>query len=158
MKFTCALLSVKNIEVSKKFYQEVMQQKIALDFGANVTFEGNFVLQSGFAELVGFDKHDIKKNANNFELYFEESDLDSFIKHLKGFPKIKYVHPMKEYPWGQRVIRFYDPDMHIIEVGESMEFVIRRFLKQGLSVEETAAKTMHPIELVKRYAEFEKLS
>jgi len=26
-------------------------------------------------------------------------------------------------PWGQRVIRFYDPDMHIVEVGESLESV-----------------------------------
>lgn len=154
MKFTCPLIAVKNIEVSKKFYQEVLQQKIVLDFGANVTFEGNFVLQSGFAELVGFDKRSIKKNANNFELYFEEEDLDAFMKNLQKNPKIKYLHPLKEYPWGQRVIRFYDPDSHIIEVGESMEHVIKRFLKQGMSIEETAEKTMHPIDMVKKYAEF----
>jgi catechol 2,3-dioxygenase-like lactoylglutathione lyase family enzyme len=156
MKFTCNLLAVKNIEASKKFYQEVMQQKIVLDFGANVTFEGNFVLQSGFAELVGLDKREVKRNAHNFELYFEENDLDNFIKHLKNYPKIKFLHPVKEYPWGQRVVRFYDPDLHIIEVGESMEFVIRRFIRQGLTVEQTAEVTMHPIELVKRYAELEK--
>jgi len=40
--------------------------------------------------------------------------------------------------------------MHIIEVGESMEIVIKRFLKQGLSVEETANRTMHPIEYVRK--------
>ncbi|MEW9121058.1 MAG: hypothetical protein AB2421_00005 [Thermotaleaceae bacterium] len=51
---------------------------------------------------------------------------------------------------GQRVIRFYDPDMHIIEVGESMETVVKGFIKQGLSIEETAERTQHPIEFVKR--------
>lgn len=54
-----------------------------------------------------------------------------------------------EYPWGQRVIRFYDPDMHIIEVGEPMENVVKRFIDQGLSVEETSKRTQHPIEFVK---------
>lgn len=46
-----------------------------------------------------------------------------------------------EHSWGQRVVRIYDPDGHMIEVGESMEYVAKRFLKDGMSVEETAAKT-----------------
>ena len=150
MKFTCPLIAVNDIEVSKKFYKEILHQKIILDFGANVTFEGNFALQENFAELVGFNKNDMVQGSKNFELYFEEDDLDSFVKHLKNNSGIKYIHDVKEYNWGQRVIRFYDPDMHMIEVGESMENVIKRFLNQGLSVEETAKRTMHPIEFVKK--------
>lgn len=150
MKFTCPLIAVKDIEVSKKFYQEVLHQKIILDFGANVTFEGNFALQANFAELVGFNKNDMVQGSKNFELYFEVEDLDNFVKNIKENPEIKYVHDVKEYHWGQRVIRFYDPDMHMIEVGESMESVIKRFLKQGLSVEETAKRTLHPIEFVRK--------
>ena len=50
---------------------------------------------------------------------------------------------------GQRVIRFYDPDMHIIEVGESMLTVVKRFISQGLSIEETAERTQHPIEFIR---------
>lgn len=150
MKFTAPLIAVNDIEVSKKFYKEVLHQKIILDFGANVTFEGNFALQANFAELVGFNKNDMVQGSKNFELYFEEEDLDSFVKHLKKSSEIKYVHDVKEYDWGQRVIRFYDPDMHMIEVGESMEIVIKRFLKHGLSVEETAKRTMYPIEFVRK--------
>ena len=81
-------------------------------------------------------------------MYFEEEQFEEFIDRLKGY-KISYVHDVVEYPWGQRVIRFYDPDMHIIEVGESMETVVRRFIGQGLSIEETAKRTQHPIEFVK---------
>jgi hypothetical protein len=40
--------------------------------------------------------------------------------------------------------------MHIVEVAESMESVVIRFLKQGLSVEETAERTMFPIDFVKQ--------
>ena len=150
MKFTGPLIAVKDIEVAKKFYTEILHQKIILDFGANVTFAGNFSLQANFAELVGFNKNEMVQGSKSFELYFEEEDLDSFVKQLKNHPEIKYAHDVKEYDWGQRVIRFYDPDMHMIEVGESMEVVIKRFLKQGLSVEETAKRTMHPIEYVRK--------
>ena len=55
---------------------------------------------------------------------------------------------MKEFPWGQRVIRIYDPDRHIVEVGESMKAVVLRLLAEGMSPEETATKTMHPLEFV----------
>lgn len=150
MKFSGPLIAVNDVEISKKFYQEVLHQKIVLDFGINVTFDGHFSIQADFGELVGFDRKEILQGSKSFELYFEEDDLDSFLKHLKGFPDLKYVHDLKEYPWGQRVIRFYDPDRHMIEVGESMEVVVKRFLKQGLSVEETVERTMFPVEFVKK--------
>lgn len=151
MKYCCPLLAVSNMEISKKFYQEVLNQKIIFDIGPNVAFEGSFALQEGYADLVGFDKNEMSQCSKNFELYFEEDDLDSFTKRLEeSTTEIKYVHKIKEYPWGQRVVRFYDPDMHIIEVGENMELVAKRFLKEGLSAEETSAKTMYPIEFIKK--------
>ena len=36
--------------------------------------------------------------------------------------------------------RFYDPDGHLIEVGESMKMVIKRFLDRGMTMEEIAEK------------------
>ena len=55
--------------------------------------------------------------------------------------EIKYIHRLKEYNWGQKAIRIYDPNGHMIEVGESMEYVARRCLESGMSAEETAWKT-----------------
>lgn len=100
-------------------------------------------------------EHEVLSKANNFELYFEEEQFDEFVEQLKSF-EVNYVHDVVEYPWGQRVIRFYDPDKHIIEVGESMETVAKRFISQGLSVEETAERTQHPIEFVKSCLEIER--
>ena len=53
--------------------------------------------------------------------------------------------------WGQRVVRFYDPDGHIIEVGEKLDAVISRFMEQGLSTEETAARMDIPVDFVTAY-------
>ena len=151
MKFACTLIAVSDIEVSKSFYEKVMNQKITMDFGSNVTFEDRFAIDADFAGLTGIKQKDIINRSNNAELYFEEEDLDNFVERLKGFGNIEYVHEVKEHSWGQRVIRFYDPDKHIIEVGESMENVIKRFLKQGLTAEQTATRTMYPIDFVKQF-------
>lgn len=152
MKFKCPLIVVNNIDIAREFYEKVLNQKVKYDFGENVTYEGDFSIQlkSHFANMITINQDDITIKSNNFELYFEEENIESFIERLKDANGIKYIHGLIEHPWGQRVIRFYDPDMHIIEVGESMESVAKRFLNQGLSVEETAKRTQHPIEFVRQ--------
>lgn len=42
----------------------------------------------------------------------------------------------------------YDCDYHIIEIGESMKVIAKRYLAQGMSVEETAKIIQHPVECV----------
>jgi catechol 2,3-dioxygenase-like lactoylglutathione lyase family enzyme len=149
MKFVCPLIAVSNLEVSKRFYQEVLNQKVTLDLGWNVWFSGGFAIQLNFPDIVGIDKASVKSKSHNFELYFEEEDFDGFLEKLKILPNIEYVHLPKKHDWQQRVVRFYDPDKHIIEVGESMSVVAKRFLDQGVSVEETAKIIQHPVEFVR---------
>jgi polyhydroxyalkanoate synthesis regulator protein len=48
-------------------------------------------------------------------------------------------------------MRFYDYDKYIVEVSESMESVAKRFLAQGITVEETAARTMLPVEFLNQF-------
>lgn len=153
MKFTCPLIAVKDLEASKKFYTQVLGQKVGLDLGWNVCFTGGFAIQYNFAEIIGIDEDSVKMQSHNFELYFEEEDFDAFLEKLKAFPDIKYVHPLKKHVWQQRVVRIYDPDMHIIEIGESMTIIAKRYLNQGCSVEETAKIIMHPVDFVKRVKE-----
>lgn len=59
------------------------------------------------------------------------------------------MHPPKKHDWQQRVVRIYDPDYHIIEIGESMAFIAKRYLSQGYSEEETSKIIQHPIEFVR---------
>lgn len=149
MKYSGTLICVADMAKSKDFYQNVLGQKVLMDVGIHVAFENGLSLQADFAELVGVDLP-IRQRANNFELYFEVEDLDAWEAKLKATEGLEFIHASKEYPWGQRVLRFYDFDQYIVEVAESMASVAKRFLAQGMSVEETAQRTMFPIEFIKQ--------
>ena len=61
---------------------------------------------------------DIISENNSCELYFEESNLDAFVEKLERlYPQIQYVNKMMTHSWGQKVVRFYDLDGNLIEVG-----------------------------------------
>ena len=52
------------------------------------------------------------------DLYFEEPDIEGFIERLEAlYPKTEYVNRLLTHSWGQKVVRFYDPDGNLIEVG-----------------------------------------
>lgn len=148
MKYQGTLIAVSNMEKAKHFYENVMEQKVIMDLGVHVSFERGLSLQLNYAELVGVDLQ-MKTQPNNFQLYFEVENLDAWQNKISTIEGIVFIHTAKEYPWGQRVIRFYDYDQHIVEIAESMESVARRFLAEGLSIEETAERTMFPVEFVK---------
>jgi catechol 2,3-dioxygenase-like lactoylglutathione lyase family enzyme len=150
MKFNCPLIVVRDLARSRKFYEEVLGQEVILDFGENITFNGNFSLQTldSWQTFICKPESDIAFGSNSFELYFEEDCFDEFLSKLSVY-SIEYIHSLVQYPWGQRVLRFYDPDRHIIEVGESMACVVRRFYDQGLSIDDISARTQHPVEFVK---------
>lgn len=147
MKYTSTLISVANMEISKRFYQDVMGMKVTADFGDNVTLDDSVVLQTldTWKSFIKAETVILPNNAG--ELYFVEDNIEAFCDHLNAF-EISYVHKLFEHPWGQRVVRFYDPDKHIIEVGERIEAVVLRFIEQGLSAKETAIRMDIPISFV----------
>ena len=147
MKFKSTLIAVKDMGISKRFYHDVLGLNVVADFGANVTLDGGIVLQTldTWKSFIRMDSVSLPNNAG--ELYFEENDMDAFCSHLKNFD-ICYVHELFEHRWGQRVIRFYDPDKHMIEVGEKLDAVVLRFIEQGLSAEETAVRMDIPLDFV----------
>lgn len=151
LKFKCPLLAVTDMEQSIRFYEEVIGDRVAMDFGENVTFEGGFALQEMKTWKSMIHSNVVRRKSNAAELYFEEDDFDAFVKYLSEFPEIKYLHGVEEMPWGQRVVRFYDPDFHIIEVGEAMDAVIKKMLKSGMTVEQVSEKSQFPVEYVKRF-------
>lgn len=126
MRLKNVLLVVKDIEVSKKFYHDLFGLQVVTDFGRNVILTEGLVLQERqlWEEFV---EKEVVLGGNAMELYFEDNDLDAFAEKLEASPyEIRYVNRLMEHDWGQRVIRFYDPDMHLIEVGESLEYVARK--------------------------------
>ncbi len=109
-------------------------------------FQRGLSLQQEFDWLVNLPKDRILHKPNNMELCFEEEHFDDFLQKLNAYPNIEYLGDVVEHSWGQRVVRFYDLDGHIIEVGESMKMVIRRFLDSGMTMEEVSKKMDASIE------------
>ena len=64
---------------------------------------------------------DIIPENNSCELYFEELEIEAFVEKLDSlYPDIQYVNRLMTHSWGQKVIRFYDLDGNLIEVGTPM--------------------------------------
>ncbi|MSS64733.1 VOC family protein [Velocimicrobium porci] len=120
MKLKNVLIVVEDIEKSIAFYKELFGLNVILDNGGNVIMTEGLVLQD--AEIWRrFMERDIIPQNNATELYFEESDIERFVEKLKSYKEpIQYVTHLMEHPWGQKVIRFYDPDGNLIEVGTPM--------------------------------------
>ena len=138
IKFVCPLITVADMKRSRDFYENVLGQKVVSDYGQNVGFEGFSIhLQSHFKMLI--DK-EVVVGGNNFELYFEYDDVAQICETLKA-ENVEFVHPLREQPWKQFVVRFYDPDKNIIEVGESMKHLVLRLYRQNHSSDEIAKMT-----------------
>ena len=120
MKLKHILIVVKDIEKSKQFYRDLFGLDIVLDNDGNVILTEGLVLQDEKIWRKFLGKDVISEN-NSCELYFEEKDIEMFIEKLeKLYPSIQYVNKLMEHSWGQRVIRFYDLDGNLIEVGTPM--------------------------------------
>ena len=140
MKYTCTVISVSDIEAAKKFYEDLFGLEIYQDYGINISFTCGLALQQNFDWLVNLPKEKVLKKSNNVEIVFETSNFDEFLMKLKEYPNIEYLGEVIEHTWGQRVIRFYDLDGHMIEVGEDTKMVIQRFLSTGMTMEEISSK------------------
>lgn len=121
MRLRNFLIVVKDIERSKKYYQELFGLGMILDNDGNMILTDGLVLQQEdiWKDFTGRDV--ITKN-NAAELYFEEPDIEAFIEKLERlYPETEYVNKLMTHSWGQKVIRFYDPDGNLIEVGTPMK-------------------------------------
>ena len=140
MKHVCMLISVADINTARKFYEDLFGLEVFQDYGRNIAFTCGLALQQDFDWLVDLPKEKVLKKSNNAEIIFEEQDFDGFLNKLEEYPDIEYLGEVTEHSWGQRVIRFYDLDGHIIEVGKDMKMVIQRFLDTGMAMEEISVK------------------
>jgi hypothetical protein len=94
-------------------------------------------------------KHGKTNASRAFEVYFETDDLD-IVQELIAKNHLEVLHDLMEEPWGQRTLRFYDPDKNLIEVGETLEKFVGRMARTGMKPEEISAKTTIPPAIVRK--------
>ncbi len=143
MKYICPLICVSDLKRARYFYEKILKMKVKHDFDENITYEGDFAIHHAahFQSLI--EGKNINYGGNDAELYFEEDEPDALREQLIQH-SISFVHDIKEQPWRQKVMRFYDPDRHIIEVGESMSHLCLRLKNEGHDNEAIANTTGLP--------------
>ncbi len=120
MEYKGVLIVVKNVETARRFYHDLFGLETVLDNDGNMILSGGIVLQeeSYWKQFIG---RDIVTRNNSCELYFEEADIEAFVEKLERlYPAVEYVNRLMTHSWGQKVVRFYDPDGNLIEVGTPM--------------------------------------
>ncbi|MDO4487061.1 MAG: VOC family protein [Bacillota bacterium] len=117
MKLKNVLIVVKDIEKARQFYHDLFGLELVVDNDGNMILTEGLVLQDEkiWKDFLG---KDIVTENNSCELYFEERNIEAFVQKLeKLYPSVKYVNKLMTHSWGQKVVRFYDPDGNLIEVG-----------------------------------------
>lgn len=117
MKLKNVLIVVKNIERSRQFYHDLFGLETVLDSGGNMILTEGLVLQEEklWRECLGMD---IIPESNSCELYFEENDIESFVEKLERlYPSARYATRLMARGQERKIVRFYDPDGNLIEVG-----------------------------------------
>jgi len=121
MKLKNTLIVVKDINKAKQFYYDLFGLEMIQDNDGNMILTDGLVLQEE-RHWKEFLKRDIIPQSNSCELYFEEADIEGFVEKLETlYPDIQYVNQLMTHSWGQTVIRFYDLDGNLIEVGAPMK-------------------------------------
>lgn len=120
MKLKNVLIVVNDTQKSIQFYRELFGLEVILNQDGNVILTEGLVLQDATIWKTFINKDVISQN-NATELYFEERDIEGFVKKLEAYKEpIQYVNHLMEHSWGQKVVRFYDLDGNLIEVGTPM--------------------------------------
>lgn len=120
MQLRNILIVVKDIEKSRQFYHNLFGLDMLLDNDGNMILTEGLVLQEEAIWKKLLDRDVILEN-NATELYFEERNIEDFVEKLERlYPDIRYVNRLMTHSWGQKVVRFYDLDGNLIEVGTPM--------------------------------------
>lgn len=156
LKNCTPVLFVKDAKRSRDFYEKILGLTVTADFGGlNIIFKEGFALwqildDNIVPKTLGSSNICNTKATSRFELCFETEDLDNVYHKLKQ-NEIEFLHEINTEIWGQRTIRFYDYDRHLIEVGEAMHVFLRRiYEEEGQDLEATAKRAYTPIEILKQ--------
>jgi catechol 2,3-dioxygenase-like lactoylglutathione lyase family enzyme len=116
--FRNPIVFTNNIAASKAFYHGLLGLAVVQDSGSFVLLEGNLGLHKAdvFYGYLGKPYNGEAMGRDNLDLYFTTDELEATESKLKQ-AGVKFIHGMRRFPWGETLMRVYDPDGHIVEIG-----------------------------------------
>lgn len=119
MKLKNVLVVVRDIKKSVAFYRDLFGLYLIRDFDTKVVMTEGLVLQErgAWEAEIGAECGIITPNHATL-LYFETEEWDLFIEKLEATDYVKeFVSGPTTYENGKQMLRFYDFDGNLIEVG-----------------------------------------
>ena len=105
IRYISAVLFVKDMAISRQFYEGIFGQKVDTDFGKNVGYTSGLALwEAGVAHQIIYDREyadSAPLGRQNFELYFESDDIEDAWQELQA-AGVTVIQSLYEQPWGQR--------------------------------------------------------
>jgi catechol 2,3-dioxygenase-like lactoylglutathione lyase family enzyme len=122
--FYNTIVFVTDMAKSRYFYENILNLKVEVDYGVLVIYENRLAIHDGntlqktiFGKV---QKRILKKfGRKNIEIYFETNELKE-MENILEKENVRFIHKIKRQEWGQEVLRCYDPDMHMVEIGEPL--------------------------------------
>lgn len=151
IKFHSVVLITAKLNELRSFYQDVLLQEIEYDFGNCIGFKNGlsiWELKESYPIALKLGSKCFKEGNKNLEICFESDCFEESVEQLRK-SNLSYLHDVLEENWGQRTIRFYDPDENLVELGESLSCFVTRYFKKGMTPEQISEKTSVPLNLVK---------
>ncbi|AWI09100.1 VOC family protein [Ereboglobus luteus] len=156
LKHCTPVLFVKDAPKACQFYTKLLGFTVTLNNGdLNYMFEEGLTLwqimdDNIVSKTLGSENIYNSESPSRFELCFETENLDAIHKRLKEHG-VKFLHEINTEIWGQRAVRFYDIDGHLIEIGEAMPIFLKRIYdEEGGNLEATAKRTFMPVPALKQ--------
>lgn len=120
MRLKNVLIIVTDIDKSKRFYHDIFGLEVFWITTETVILTEGLVLQQKKI-WQDFLKKEVKQKNHASELYFEEREIEKFVEKLEQlYPEVEYVNKLMENVLGKKIVRFYDLDGNLIEVGTPM--------------------------------------
>ncbi|MDO4634124.1 MAG: VOC family protein [Eubacteriales bacterium] len=112
------LIVVNDVDAAVKFYRDVFYLFVISSSEEGAVLTNGLVVQDKKVWEQHLGRKVIPEN-NASLLYFEEQNLSELLERLQRlYGPVEYVTPLTRLPWGDNLVRFYDPDGNLIEVRE----------------------------------------
>jgi len=139
-KFAYTILSVKDVDRARKFYEEYFQQEIEVDMDKLIGFKSGLALWEAddMAQQPGLGQEKFLRGRGGMEIEFHTEDIETLFSRLEN-AGVEIVHGILAHPWEQRVFRCLDFDGHCLEVDETLGATAQRLVGEGRSLADIAA-------------------